>query len=240
MGLHLKITGGTVNIDLTGDEITLYEFNMDAPNSKYAKSMMECYMKLEGDIMYMTTHSPEALAQIRKWSEYEYAGERDKYYHFAELKYIYKDTLIRTTTFPDAYVTEYEEILNVHSGEGKFILTLKQKRDRMEWIAFDGESYGNVIRERKLKKQQELQLQAQPMPANLLFTNVATSSLFANSTSLRFFNSGDFPIWPTLRVLLSLVKVAYVLPKGLCGILSNNQGMFGKQLINHFQRVCVK
>ena len=158
MSLSLKASGSNININLVGEEIIKYKFKYEAPNSKYAKSVFDCCMEIHGNISYMVEHSFEDLESIREWSRKEFDGEG--YYSNVSVSFTHRDEVVRTTTFPNAYIVSYDEEITTHSGEGFFILVLKQKLDILDKIIIEPVTKSAV----SVSKLDSIQ----PMPGNFL------------------------------------------------------------------------
>ena len=77
---------------------------------------------------------------------------------------------------PDAYISSYKENIDTHSGQGVFTLIVRQKLDKMEWIAFNGKAFGKPNKKPKLSPQ--------PAPTNFLATNVQSSILMREEENI--------------------------------------------------------
>jgi hypothetical protein len=181
---------------------------MKAPNSLYAKSMFDCYMELKGNIPYMVEHCPEALNSIREWAEMEYEGDPNKYYNFVEISFINRNKVIRSTEFPDAYVTSYREEIDTHSGQGTFTLVLRQKLDKMEWIAFNGESYGEIMRQRKLLKEQQSQSSIQGLTGG-----IASNTMFGIGSGMLGFGRSASDVETRNRIIFNETQILAINPR---------------------------
>jgi len=137
--------------------ISIFKSFKENQYSRYAKGMFDCFMEITGNVAYMVEHSFAELEAIRSWSKREFTG--DGYYNFVEVSFTHKGEIIRTTTFPDAYVASYDEDVDSYSGQGTFTLILKQKLDKMNYIEFNGVA---AVQQRRQR------LSPQPMPLDFL------------------------------------------------------------------------
>lgn len=111
--------------------ISIFKSFKENQYSRYAKGMFDCFMEITGNVAYMVEHSFAELEAIREWVDREFDG--DGYYNFVEVSFTHGGEVVRTTTFPDAYVTSYEEDMDTHSGQGIFTLVVRQKLDKMDY-----------------------------------------------------------------------------------------------------------
>ena len=129
MGFIFEVKGGHINLKLENYEVQGYEFSYSVPDSKYAKGHKDQReLIIRGSISETLTKSPEAMAQIRKWSDMEY--EDMSYYHQVRITHIHGDKIIREVYFPHAFIKHYKEIIDPYKGDGTYIIRLWQKLDR--------------------------------------------------------------------------------------------------------------
>ena len=131
MGLLLEVKGAKINFNVTEFGIIRgYKFAYSVPDSKYAKGHEDSReLVIKGSIPRTLTQAPEVIEQVRKWAKVEYE-DRDTYYNWAKLTHIYRDETIRYILFPDAFVKNFIEEIDPHTGDGIYTLILMQKLDK--------------------------------------------------------------------------------------------------------------
>jgi len=139
MGLSLTVEGAKVNFQLSDYEIRGYEFDYHATHSKYAKGFEDVRsLRIIGDISRIIEKNREILELIRRWAKQEYTD--DSYYNSVKATYTYSEDLVREIVFPDAFIKEYKETINPHTGHGTFSILFLQKfskRTAVEIEPFD-------------------------------------------------------------------------------------------------------
>ena len=136
MGLALFVNGKKVNFELTEREVRAYDFIYSAPNSKKSKaSEDERYLKITGDISRIIEKNNAVLELIRRWAKSEYTD--DTYFNHVKITETYNDSIIREITFPEAFIKQYTEGIDPHTGHGYFTLLLMQKLDKKTDIIID-------------------------------------------------------------------------------------------------------
>ncbi|MCL2593765.1 MAG: hypothetical protein FWD82_10450, partial [Defluviitaleaceae bacterium] len=130
-GLLLEVKGAKINFNVTEFGIIRgYKFAYSVPDSKYAKGHEDSReLVIKGSIPRTLTEAPEVIEQVRKWAKVEYE-DRDTYYNWAKLTHIYRDETIRYILFPDAFVKDFIEEIDPHTGDGIYTLILMQKLDK--------------------------------------------------------------------------------------------------------------
>jgi len=129
MGLSLTVEGAKVNFQLSDYEIRGYEFDYHATHSKYAKGFEDVRsLRIIGDISRIIEKNREILELIRRWAKQEYTD--DSYYNSVKMSYTYREELIREVVFPNAFIKEYKETIDPHTGHGTFEVLLLQKFDK--------------------------------------------------------------------------------------------------------------
>ena len=68
------------------------------------------------------------MEEIRKWAKLEYKDP--SYYHWIKVTHIHRDEIIRYVVFPDAFIANYREEIDPHTGDGIYTITLMQKLDK--------------------------------------------------------------------------------------------------------------
>ena len=139
MGLALTVEGTKVNFQLSDYEIRGYEFDYHASHSKYAKGFEDVRsLRIIGDISRIIEKNRDILELIRRWAKQEYTD--DTYYNSVKATYTYSEDLVREIVFPDAFIKEYKETINPHTGHGTFTILFLQKfskRTAVEIAPFD-------------------------------------------------------------------------------------------------------
>jgi uncharacterized FlaG/YvyC family protein len=136
MGIALKVAGANVNLELKNYEIRGYEFDYSVGNSKYAKSSEDNReLVIIGDISKIIEKNKTILTLIRNWAKHEY--EDSSYYNSVTITHTYSDEVIREITFPNAFIKEYKETIDTHTGHGIFRIALLQKFDKREEIEIE-------------------------------------------------------------------------------------------------------
>jgi len=161
--LTLKVEGKHINIELLSQEIIEYEFELEVPNSKYARGMDDSSLIIKGNVNYTLEHSPGAMEAIRAWSKREFKNDGG-YYNLVKVAHIHRGEEVRSITFQNAYIIEYFEDYDVPSGQGDFTIILKQKLDKKEGIIVA--PFSKIFQKPK-----------QPRPTDMLVSNIMTGLL---------------------------------------------------------------
>jgi len=132
----LEVKGAFANFKLEHDEIKSYEFAYSVSDSKYAKgSKDKRELVIKGSIPRTLARNETAMKEIREWAKEKYKDP--SYYSYVKVTAMYRDDVVRTITFPNAFIKSYEEEINPHSGDGIYTLTLLQKIDKRIDIIVD-------------------------------------------------------------------------------------------------------
>jgi len=75
-------------------------------------------------------------SKIARWSLVP--AENSDCYRNVEITVISASQIVRQITIPNAFVVGYEEDFTDESGAGKFRLLMKQKKDKMTALKFEG------------------------------------------------------------------------------------------------------
>ena len=75
-------------------------------------------------------------SKIARWSLVP--AENSDCYRNVEITVISASQIVRQITIPNAFVVGYEEDFTDESGAGKFRLLMKQKKDKMAALKFEG------------------------------------------------------------------------------------------------------
>lgn len=134
MGTKVEVESGSVNLKLNENEIIGYKLVLETKNSKYAKSN-DTYQILiiVGDVQRIMTKNESNYKKIKDWSKIRY-GTSDDFYVKVTVTQVFREKVLREIVFSNAYMRDFTENLNPHSGEGYFRITLMQKIDKTEDI----------------------------------------------------------------------------------------------------------
>jgi len=173
MGFRLEVSGAQINFNVEEFGIIRgYEFGYSVPDSNYAKGHKDHReLIIKGSISRTLTIYPDVLKQIRKWAKIEYK-DRNTYYHYAKITHTHRDELIRYIVFPDAFVKDFTEEIDPHTGDGIYTLTLMQKLDKrinIEVGPFNEEhpSLSQLMEEHRAKREAQREADAVALAATL-------------------------------------------------------------------------
>jgi len=158
MGIQLQTSGPEINFTTKDFGIIRgYEFTYTVADSKYAKGHKDHrILTITGSISRTLTKDKEnntdIMKQIRKWAKMEYGGKgknnskdnnkdnddnKSTYYHHTKITHTHKDQTIREITFPHAFIKDFKEQIDPHTGDGTYTLTLMQKADKRIDVIID-------------------------------------------------------------------------------------------------------
>ncbi len=123
MGLRLNIEGSE-SIKLKETSIMRVKFGADIPHDSNARSTdLGSTALIEGKIL--TAVDGEA-------------AENSDCYRNVEITVVNASQIVRQITIPNAFVVDYEEDFSDDTGAGVFKLLIKQKKDKMTNLKFEG------------------------------------------------------------------------------------------------------
>ncbi|MFW6281361.1 MAG: membrane-associated protease 1 [bacterium] len=138
MSSRLFIESPDETIELGSDNITSVTYESDTPDDSNARaSDIGSSIIVRGKII--TAVDGETADDTRKlaiWSLVK--AEKADAYRKATLEIIAADQVIRKIFFPNAFVIDYTEDFDHGEGTGKFVLVLRQKKDRNELVTIEG------------------------------------------------------------------------------------------------------
>lgn len=137
MGLRLKIEGNE-SINLMETSITGIKFGADIPHDSNARSTdLGSTVLVEGKILAAVGgEAADDTSKIARWSLVP--AENSDCYRNVEITVVSASQIVRQITVPNAFVVGYEEDFTDESGAGTFRLLMKQKKDKMASLKFEG------------------------------------------------------------------------------------------------------
>ena len=137
MGLHLKIEGNET-ISLKETSIMSVQFGADIPHDSNARSTdLGSTVLITGKILAAVDgEAADDTAKIAKWALVP-AEDADCYRNVL-IEVISASQVVRQITLPNAFVIDYKEDFSDEAGTGTFTLLLKQKKDKMIALIFEG------------------------------------------------------------------------------------------------------
>jgi len=137
MGFNLSIAGAET-INLYEKSIETVEFSVDTPDDSNARSTdVGSSVIITGKILTFVDGSLEdEVVKIATWSLVP--AESSDSYRELKIDVIVADRVVRTVTFPKAFVVEYTEDFDEESGTGTFKLHAKQKKDAVANLTYEG------------------------------------------------------------------------------------------------------
>lgn len=137
MGLRLNIEGSE-SISLRETSITGVKFGADIPHDSNARSTdLGSTVLIEGKILAAVDgEEADDTSKIARWSLVP--AENSDCYRNVEITVVNASQIVRQITVPNAFVVGYEEDFSDDTGAGVFRLLIKQKKDKMVNLKFEG------------------------------------------------------------------------------------------------------
>lgn len=137
MGVRLSITGAE-SIKLKETSITGVTFGADIPHDSNARSTdLGATVVIEGKILAAVDgEEADDTSKIAKWSLIP--AENSDCYRKVQIDVVSASQIVRQITIPCAFVVGYEEDFTDETGAGTFRLVMKQKKDKMSSLKFEG------------------------------------------------------------------------------------------------------
>ena len=137
MGLRLKIEGNET-INLRETSIMSVQFGADIPHDSNARSTdLGSTVEIKGKILAAVGGEPaDDTSKIARWALVP--AENFDCYRNVEIDVINASQVVRQITIPTAFVIGYKEDFTDDTGTGVFTLLLKQKKDKMANMKFEG------------------------------------------------------------------------------------------------------
>ena len=137
MGLRMTIEGNET-INLVETSITGIKFGADIPHDSNARSTdLGSTVLVEGKILAAVGgEATDDTSKIARWSLVP--AENSDCYRNVVITVVSASQIVRQITVPNAFVVGYEEDFSDESGAGTFRLMMKQKKDKMANLKFEG------------------------------------------------------------------------------------------------------
>ena len=137
MGLRLKIEGNE-QISLPETSIMSVQFGADIPHDTNARSTdLGSTAQIRGKILAAVGgEAADDTSKIARWALVP--AENADCYRKVEIDVVSASQIVRQITIPNAFVVDYEEDFSDETGTGVFTLLIKQKKDKMAALKFEG------------------------------------------------------------------------------------------------------
>lgn len=137
MGLRMTIEGNET-INLVETSITGIKFGADIPHDSNARSTdLGSTVYVEGKILAAVGgEAADDTSKIARWSLVP--AENSDCYRNVVITVVSASQIVRQISVPNAFVVGYEEDFSDESGAGTFRLLMKQKKDKMASLKFEG------------------------------------------------------------------------------------------------------
>ena len=137
MGFTLKVEGATT-IDLGTTSVTGVKFRTDIPMDSNARSTdLGSTVEITGKILTAVDGDPfDSTRQLGLWALVP--AEKSDCYRKVSIEVIAASQVVRKYTYPNAFVVDYKEDYGDTEGVGTFRLVIKQKKDKMANVKFEG------------------------------------------------------------------------------------------------------
>ena len=137
MGLRVKIDGNE-SINLLETSIMTVDFGADIPHDSNARSTdLGSTVLITGKILAAVNGEvADDTSKLARWSLVP--AENSDCYRKVQIDVINASQVVRQITVPNAFVVDYEEDFTDDTGAGVFKLLIKQKKDKMANLKFEG------------------------------------------------------------------------------------------------------
>ncbi len=137
MGLRMKITGSET-VQLRETSITNVVFGADIPHDSNARSTdLGSTVLIEGRILAAVGgEAADDTSKLARWSLVP--AENSDCYRNVQIDVVNASQVVRQITVPNAFVVDYREDFTDETGTGVFKLLIKQKKDKMASLKFEG------------------------------------------------------------------------------------------------------
>ena len=137
MGLRLKIEGSE-SISLPETSIVQVKFGADIPHDSNARSTdLGSTILITGKILTAVDgEAADDTSKIARWSLVP--AENADCYRKVQIDVVNASQIVRQISIPNAFVVDYEEDFTDETGAGIFHLLIKQKKDKMANLKFEG------------------------------------------------------------------------------------------------------
>ena len=137
MGLRMKITGSET-LELRETSITNVVFGADIPHDSNARSTdLGSTVLIEGRILAAVGgEAADDTGKLARWSLVP--AENSDCYRNVQIDVVNASQVVRQITVPNAFVVDYREDFTDETGTRVFKLLIKQKKDKMASLKFEG------------------------------------------------------------------------------------------------------
>ena len=137
MGLRLKIEGNE-SIQLNETIVTGVKYGADIPKDSNARSTdLGSTVLISGRILTpVDGEAADDTSKLARWSLVP--AENLDCYRNVQVDVVNASQIVRQIVIPNAFVVGYEEDFTDETGAGVFTLLIKQKKDKMAGLAFEG------------------------------------------------------------------------------------------------------
>lgn len=137
MGFRLKIEGNE-SVSLRETNIINVEFTADIPHDSNARSTdLGSTLLITGKILAAVDgETADDTSKLARWSLVP--AENADCYRTVQVDVIAASQVVRQITLPNAFVVDYKEDFTDETGTGVFTLLVKQKKDKMTSLKFEG------------------------------------------------------------------------------------------------------
>ncbi len=137
MGFRLKIEGSET-ISLQESSIEKVRFRADIPHDSNARSTdLGSTMEITGKILAAVGgEAADDTGKIARWALVP--AENSDCYRNVQVDVVSASQIVRQIQVPNAFVVGYKEDFDDEIGIGVFTLLIKQKKDKMTALKFEG------------------------------------------------------------------------------------------------------
>ncbi|MCI8429639.1 MAG: membrane-associated protease 1 [Lachnospiraceae bacterium] len=137
MGFRLKIEGSET-ISLQESSIEKVRFRADIPHDSNARSTdLGSTMEITGKILAAVGgEAADDTGKIARWALVP--AENSDCYRNVQVDVVSASQIVRQIQVPNAFVVGYKEDFDDETGIGVFTLLIKQKKDKMTALKFEG------------------------------------------------------------------------------------------------------
>lgn len=138
MGFIVKVESAAETINLSLESVETVEFSTDTPKDSNARSTdLGATLKVTGKILTAVDGDPaDSTVNLSLWSMVPV--EKADCYRKVTVDVISAGQVVRQMVLPNAFVVDYEETYGDTEGVGTFVLTMKQKKDKLAKIELNG------------------------------------------------------------------------------------------------------
>lgn len=139
MGFRLNLKSNTEVFSIDRESIVNVKFISDTADETNARSTdVNVGLEIRGKILAPMgdSESEDNTKKLLLWSLIN--AEELEAYRNATLEVILAGNVVRKYIYPNAFIVDYIEEYDDKEGNGKFILKLKQKKDKIKDILIEG------------------------------------------------------------------------------------------------------